>query len=106
MTVWLEADPRHRAAYEHFERQFSQATAAGLKQAQEAARIVRMTDERQEFIHGDDGYLCYAPTGSPYGAFAPWMLRALADELDRRNAPHEADIDRYFAENPQTETQQ
>lgn len=71
--------------------------------AEEIARIIDITDERREFIHLDDGYLYFAPTGTPYGALAPWMLRALADELDRRNAPHEADINQYFKDHPQPE---
>ncbi len=68
---------------------------------EDVARMVRLTEERREFIHLEDGYVYFAPTGTPYGAFAAWMLRALADELDRRNAPWEADINRYFDEHPQ-----
>jgi hypothetical protein len=68
--------------------------------AEEVARTLRITEERGEFIHLEDGFLYFAPTNSPYGAFAAHSLRALADELDRRNAPWAAQIDRYFRENP------
>lgn len=67
--------------------------------AEEIARLISMVDERTEFIPMDDGYLCYAPTGND-GGLSAWMLRAIADELDRRNAPHDADIARYFAAHP------
>jgi hypothetical protein len=42
-------------------------------------------DNRGEFIRGDDGEWIFWP-GQTHGAISSWMLRALADELDRRNA--------------------
>lgn len=49
-------------------------------------RAVRMTEERGEFVTGDDGYVVFWPEGSPHGALSSADLRILADELDRRNA--------------------
>lgn len=66
---------------------------------EDTARIIAMTDERKEFIHLEDGYLYFAPDGS-HGALSPWALRALADELDRRNAPWDAQIEQYFSTQP------
>lgn len=60
--------------------------------ADDTARIIAMTEARGEFLHLEDGYVYLAPEGSIHGAFASWMLRALADELDRRNAAWDAQI--------------
>lgn len=59
---------------------------------QEIARIIRISDEREEFVTFDCGYVYFWPEGHRHGAYSPWMLRALADELDRRNAPWDAQI--------------
>jgi len=58
----------------------------------DTARVIAMSEAREEFIHLEDGYLYFAPAGGIHGAFASWMLRALADELDRRNAAWDAQI--------------
>lgn len=60
--------------------------------ADDVARIITMSEAREEFIHLEDGYLYYSPEGGVHGAFSSWMLRALADELDRRNAAWDAQI--------------
>ena len=57
-----------------------------LTQEEEVARILRMAEERGDFVRGDDGYWVYWPDGTNMGALSPWELRALADELDRLNA--------------------
>jgi hypothetical protein len=53
-------------------------------------RIVKMAHERREFLQDVDGFYYYWPSNS--GAFAPYVLRALADELDRLNGPWEGVI--------------
>lgn len=68
--------------------------------AEEIDRIIRITDERQDFVHDVDGYVYYCPNATN-GHLSAWMLRALADELDHRNAPWDAQINQYFADNPQ-----
>lgn len=67
--------------------------------AEEVARLIRITDERRDFVHDVDGYVYYLPNGAN-GHLSAWMLRALADELDKRNAPWDAQINQYFAEHP------
>jgi hypothetical protein len=49
-------------------------------------RLLRKVDEQGDIIQGDDGYYVFWPKES-HGALSPWMLRAIADELDRRNEP-------------------
>ena len=58
-----------------------------------------MADKTNEFVVGDDGYVMYWPSGFAGGAFSAHQLREIADELDRRNAPWQADINKYFEEN-------
>lgn len=53
------------------------------------ARIIRTSDERGDFLTGDDGYVYYDPRNGQ-GFMAAWVLRHLADELDRRNAQWDA----------------
>lgn len=48
--------------------------------------LLRMANERGDFIRMEDGYTAYAPTDASRGALSSWMLRALADEMDRRDA--------------------
>ncbi len=54
-------------------------------------QLIRMTDERGEFVRDVDGFVYYAPEG--WGHLSAWVLRAIADELDRRNAPWQEIID-------------
>jgi hypothetical protein len=58
----------------------------------EVARIIDLIEARDEFIMGDDGYVVFWPEGYRLGAFPSWVLRAIADELDRRNAAWDAQI--------------
>jgi hypothetical protein len=55
------------------------------------ARVIRMADERSDFVQLEDGYVYYAPT-SGHGALPPWALRALANEIDKRNSAWDAII--------------
>ncbi len=55
--------------------------------------IIKMADERGEFVTDVDGFVYYWPNGCN-GHFNSHILRELADELDRRNAAWEAQIAR------------
>jgi hypothetical protein len=52
---------------------------------------------KDEFITDVDGFVYYWPKGSS-GHYAAWMLRAIADELDQRNAAWQEIIDRELSE--------
>lgn len=54
-------------------------------QGQEVHRIIKMSDERGDFVVGEDGCTVFWPDGFARGAFNAWHLRLIADELDRRN---------------------
>lgn len=49
-----------------------------------------------ELVTDVDGYVYYWPKPNG-GHFSPWMLRAIADELDKINQPWQDTIDEYFA---------
>lgn len=55
------------------------------------AMFVASADSEGEFVTGDDGYVVYWPNRCP-GAFNAWTLRVFADELDRRNAAWDAQV--------------
>lgn len=60
-----------------------------------AAMFIASADSEGELVSGDDGYVVYWPKGC-HGAFNAWTLRAFADELDRRNAAWDAQIQSHF----------
>lgn len=50
-------------------------------------RVLRMANERGDFVRGDDGYTMYWPTNeASRGGLYSWCLRLLADEMDKRDA--------------------
>lgn len=51
------------------------------------AIIVSLAEERGEFVTDVDGFVYYEPSERSAGFFSAAVLRILADELDRRNAP-------------------
>ncbi len=59
--------------------------------------IVRKADEAGEFVKDVDGFVYYWPKGA--GTIPAYQLRQLADELDRRNADWEKEINDYFEKN-------
>lgn len=65
----------------------------------EKARIAGIAkhDAAGEFVTDLDGCVYFWPIRGS-GHFAAHHLRWIADELDRRNAPMIAEMDRYFAE--------
>lgn len=62
----------------------------------EAARVVRMAEQKGEFVILEDGFVYFWPDGSHCGAISSWQLRVLADEIDRRNDPIQELISDYF----------
>lgn len=60
--------------------------------------VIRMADDRQEFVKDVDGFVYWRPACEHGGHLAGYQLRILADELDRRNKAWEEEIDRYFAQ--------
>lgn len=54
-----------------------------------------------DFVTDVDGFVYFWPRRG-CGHFAAHHLRWIADELDRRNAPMVAELDRYFAEQDRT----
>ena len=61
-------------------------------------RMFRIADERKEFVHLEDGYVYYWPDGD--GALNPPILRAFADELDRRNTEWDAIVQKEVGGQP------
>lgn len=58
-------------------------------------RLVQMASENGDFVTGDDGFVFFWPKGCN-GGLSEWMLRALADEIERRNAPWAAQLEQYW----------
>lgn len=61
------------------------------------ARIIAVAS--RDFVHDVDGFLYWSPTGA--GHWPAHALRVIADELDRRNAPWQAQIDAHFSDDPE-----
>jgi hypothetical protein len=75
--------------------------------SEQAQRLIRMIEERGEFVTGDDGYVVYWPNTNPChhpeggttgggGSYSAAVLRAIADELDRRNAAWDRQVQAFF----------
>ena len=61
-------------------------------------RLLTIAKQNGDLVRGDDGFFIYWPTSlASRGALTSWMLRALADEIDRLNEPAEAALAEYFA---------
>lgn len=62
--------------------------------AQEQQKVLRMAQERGEFVTDVDGFVYWWPTANPTAAghLSSTQLRWLADELDSRNAAWQAKI--------------
>lgn len=67
---------------------------------EEGSRIIRFSDEKGDFVVGEDGCTIFWPEGLSRGGFNAWHLRALADELERRNADWLAQMRADFAALP------
>jgi len=61
----------------------------------EHARILAEADKRKEFVTGEDGYVVYWPAKLG-GAYSSWVMRLIADELDRRNADWDRQMQETF----------
>jgi hypothetical protein len=57
-------------------------------------RILEQANAEGDIVCGDDGYYVYWPRRT--GAYPSYHLRALADELDRRNEVWDKELDEYF----------
>jgi hypothetical protein len=68
-----------------------------LSNEEERLRVIGLHESRGDFVTDVDGFVYYWPTDTN-GSQAAHHLRWIADELDRRNAPWQAQIDRYFNE--------
>ena len=65
-----------------------------------ATKIIRIIDERNEFVRDVDGFLYYFPTVGG-GHFSSDILRIIADELDKRNKPWQDQIEKDFEALPE-----
>lgn len=54
-------------------------------------RLIELCDKQGDFVTGEDGYVVFWPSAGG-GAFSEWVLRALADELEKRNAAWHAKV--------------
>jgi hypothetical protein len=53
-----------------------------------------------EFIIKEDGFYDFWPEHPSKGGYwSSYILREIADKLDKLNAPYEKDLDEYFAKN-------
>jgi 3',5'-cyclic AMP phosphodiesterase CpdA len=59
----------------------------------ERKRLIRMMDERKEFVQDVDGFVYYWPEGSPNGHLSEHHLRWIADELKERNKEWQTIVD-------------
>ncbi len=63
----------------------------------EANLLLDIAKKQGDIVCGDDGFWIYWPTSpGSNGALTGWMLRALADEIDRLNEASEAELAAYF----------
>lgn len=58
----------------------------------DAKRILARMEADGAFVTGDDGFVVYWPDPERLGAYSAWVLRLIADELDRRNGPWAAHL--------------
>jgi hypothetical protein len=56
------------------------------------ARLIRLANERGDFVRTEDGYTCYWPSEASRGALPAWALRVLANEMEKRDETWDAII--------------
>ena len=61
--------------------------------------IIQHHNKNHEFITDMDGFVYFLPRRC-HGHFSSAALRVIADELDRRNADWQREIDDYFNHHP------
>lgn len=61
----------------------------------EKRMVVHLVHERGDIIQVEDGFYNFWPVKNR-GYFTAHNLRCIADELDRLNAPIQADLEKYF----------
>lgn len=57
--------------------------------------IIKIADQKKEFVTDVDGFIYWWPEGRN-GHLAACHLRAIADELDKRNEKWQKEIDDFF----------
>lgn len=63
---------------------------------EQSRRLIEIIEDAGSFDWLDDGFVYYFPEPQR-GCLSAWSLRAIADELDRRNKEHEEEIEEYFS---------
>ncbi len=66
-------------------------------------KVIRMSQERDEFVLDVDGFYYYWPQPERGGHYSAQILRILADELDRRNKDWEDHLSKALSEVPKDE---
>jgi len=61
------------------------------------AHMFATMEERKEFFTDVSGYIYWWPHESTGGFLSSHQLRAIADELDRRNKPFDDEVQAFFA---------
>lgn len=77
---------------------FEHRAAGAVERDQDGARLLQLATQRREFVTFEDGYVYYCP--SEARGLSTWMLRALADELDRRNREWDERVSRDVGRQP------
>lgn len=75
----------------------SRAASHRRRKQEQKERLINIVEERGEFGPLEDGYVYYFPLADG-GALSAWQLRAIAAELDRRNAGWDGFIKTELAE--------
>lgn len=67
-----------------------------------AVELLAICRQQGDFVAGEDGFWLFWPTRNN-GGLTDWMARAIADELERLNAPVQEEWERRVAtlEQPQ-----
>lgn len=66
--------------------------------AETLARVFQQMDDAREFYTDVDGFVAFWPQGHAGGFYTAPVLRAIADELDRRNKPMDEALQLFFSE--------
>jgi hypothetical protein len=67
-----------------------------ISKLEETKRCVGVAQSRNEFVTDVDGFVYYWPSATVGGHLSAFQLRAIANELDKRNKDLEENINKYF----------
>jgi len=73
---------------------------------EERQRIIEAASTAGDFVQGEDGFWVYWPTGNNRGSYSEHILRALADELERRNEPIQKELEAFFQKEQEKQLEQ